>query len=72
MGFRDKGQDEAPPPAEISGRHTGVEYDTEVNKKSINMRVFAAMLNQRAESGWRLHTAFEQDGNTVCIFERPK
>lgn len=48
----------------------GLEYDTEVNKKGLNMRVFAGMLNDRAKNGWRLHTAFEQDGNTVCIFER--
>ena len=48
-----------------------VEYDTQVNKKSLNMSEFTLVLNDRARAGWRLHTAFEQDGNTVCIFERP-
>lgn len=47
-----------------------VEYVTDVNKGSVNMRTFTAMLNEKARAGWRLHTAYEQDGNTVCIFER--
>lgn len=46
------------------------EYDTEVNKRSLNMAVYAQRLNARARDGWRLHTAFEQGGNTVSIFER--
>ena len=48
------------------------EYDTEVNEKDLNMGAFARMLNNRAEDGWRLHSAFEKDGNTVTIFERPR
>jgi len=48
------------------------EYDTEVNEKDLNMRAFARTLNQRAEEGWRLHTAFEKDGNTITIYERER
>lgn len=48
------------------------EYDTDVNKKDVNMRSLGSMLNKRAADGWRLHTALEQGGNLVCIFEREK
>ncbi len=51
------------------GKDTGFRYETSVNKGSINMRSFEATLNDRAKAGWRLHTAFEQDGNTILIFE---
>lgn len=47
------------------------EYDAEVNKKSVNaLPGRATELNTRAKKGWRLHTAFEQDGNTITIYER--
>jgi hypothetical protein len=48
------------------------EYATEVNKGSINMTRFTAKLNDYARLGWRLHTALEQHGNTVVIFEHEK
>lgn len=59
----------APQPAAVSAGQR-FEYDAEVNKKSLNMGAYAAKLNARARQGWRLHTAFEQDGNTVSIYER--
>lgn len=48
------------------------EYDTTVNKGSLNMRSFGNDLNDRAKDGWRLHTVLEQEGNTICVFERQK
>jgi len=49
----------------------GFAYTTEVNKGSVNMRWLTGHLNEMAQQGWRLHTIFEQDRNTVIIFERP-
>jgi hypothetical protein len=46
------------------------EYVAEVNKGSVNMRWLTAFLTDRASKGWRLHTIFEQDKNTVIVFER--
>jgi len=49
----------------------GLAYTTEVNKGSVNMRWLTNHLNEMAQQGWRLHTIFEQDKNTVIVFERP-
>jgi hypothetical protein len=46
------------------------EYDTEVNKGSINMRSLASALNKRGAEGWRLAHAFQESGNTILIYER--
>lgn len=46
------------------------QYFTEVNKGSINMSTLTDRLNARYADGWRLHTMLEQNGNTVCVFER--
>ena len=46
------------------------EYDTEVNKGSINMGQLKDKLNKRGKDGWRLAHAFSQEANTVLIFER--
>ncbi len=46
------------------------EYDTEVNKGSINMGQLKDNLNRRGQDGWHLSPAFTQEGNTVLIFER--
>lgn len=51
-------------------RATRERYDAEVNKGSIRMGNLKRVLNQRWSEGWRLHTTFEQDGNTVMVFER--
>jgi hypothetical protein len=45
-------------------------YFTEVNKGSINMSTLSDKLNRRYAEGWRLHSIFEQNGNTVTVFER--
>jgi hypothetical protein len=42
---------------------------TEVNKGSINMRSWQAHLNDMHRRGYRLAHVFEQDGNTVQVFE---
>jgi hypothetical protein len=47
------------------------EYDAEVNKGSIRMQTLTSHLNDMSRQGWRLHSIFEQDKNTVMIFERP-
>ena len=45
-------------------------YDTQVNKGSLQMGILKNMLNNRWERGWRLHSIFEQNGNTIMVFER--
>lgn len=45
-------------------------YQAEVNKGSLNVGTFTATLNKRWEDGWRLDKVFEQNGNTVVIWER--
>lgn len=45
-------------------------YESEVNRGSLNMRTFTATLNSRWNGGWRLSHLFEQDGNTVMVWER--
>jgi hypothetical protein len=32
----------------------------------------ARKLNGMVSQGWRLHTIFEQHGDTVMVFERPE
>ncbi len=34
------------------------------------MRRLTAFLTDRARKGWRFHTIFEQDKNTVIVIER--
>lgn len=46
------------------------EYQTEVNKGSINMRTWTKDLSAKGAEGWRLAHVFEQAGNTVMVFER--
>jgi hypothetical protein len=46
------------------------QYTTEVNKGSVNMRSPTNHLNDMGRQGWRLHSIFEQDKNTVMVFER--
>lgn len=54
----------------MSSQAPGGAYHVEVNKKDLNVGKFTERLNQMAANGWRLHTAFEQSGNTVVIYER--
>lgn len=46
------------------------QYMTEVNKGGVNMSTLTDKLNARYDEGWRLHTIFEQNGNTLIVFER--
>lgn len=46
------------------------QYYAEVNKGSIRMQTLTAHLNDMGRQGWRLHSIFEQDKNTVIVFER--
>lgn len=46
------------------------QYLTEVNKGGVNMSTLTDKLNKRHEQGWRLHTIYEQGGNTVMVFEK--
>ncbi len=45
-------------------------YLCSVNKGSVNMAAWQQQLNEAWSNGYRLHTAFEQAGNTVQILER--
>jgi hypothetical protein len=47
----------------------GNHYEAEVNKGSINMRHFSAKASDRYSKGWRLAHLYEQDGNTVMVWE---
>jgi hypothetical protein len=47
----------------------GDHYMTEVNKGSINMGNWQTKLNGWYQRGYRLAHVFEQDGNTVQVFE---
>jgi len=47
----------------------GNHYMTEVNKGSIRMQTWQAHLNDMHRQGYRLAHVFEQDGNTVQVFE---
>ena len=44
-------------------------YVTEVNKGSLNMGRWQGRLNEMHQGGYRLAHVFEQDGNTVQVFE---
>jgi hypothetical protein len=46
------------------------EYTAEVHKGSVNMRSLTNHLNDTGRQNWRLHSIFEQDKNTVMVFER--
>ena len=44
-------------------------YLTEVNKGSIRMQTWQRHLNDMYARGYRLAHVFEQDGNTVQVYE---
>lgn len=46
-----------------------IHYLSEVNKGSINMAMWQGHLNQMYSKGYRLAQSFEQDGNTVQVYE---
>jgi hypothetical protein len=45
------------------------QYHAEVNTGSVNMQRLTDRLNSMGRQGWRLHSIFEQDKNTVIVFE---
>ena len=47
----------------------GGHYKTEVNKGSIRMQTWESHLNDMYRQGYRLSHVFEQDGNTVQVYE---
>jgi hypothetical protein len=48
----------------------GDHYDAEVNRGSLNVGAFTAKMNQRWRDGWRLAHVFEQDDDTVFVWEK--
>ena len=56
--------------AVTSGVTGGDQYLVEVNKNDLNVRAMTAHLNSKWKDGWRLAHVFEQNGNTVTVFER--
>jgi hypothetical protein len=44
-------------------------FQTEVNKGSIRMQTWQSHINGMYAKGYRLAHVFEQDGNTVQVFE---
>ena len=71
-------QDQRVARAEVGARAQAVrqevaanpKYHMEVNKNSMNMAFQTKRLNELWVEGWKLHTAFEQNGNSVFVFER--
>lgn len=53
----------------VMGRCPGRHYQTEVNKGSIRMQTWEGHLNEMYQGGYRLAHVFEQDGNTVQVYE---
>jgi len=49
---------------------SGDQYVTRVNKGRLDVERHTDFLNGAYERGFRLHTVFEQNGNTVMVFER--
>lgn len=48
----------------------GDQYVTRVNTGRLDVERNTAFLNDVFRKGFRLHTMFEQSGNTVMVFER--
>jgi hypothetical protein len=56
--------------AVVSACHdAGSHYLTEVNKGSIRMQAWQSHLNDMYRQGYRLSHVFEQDGNTIQVYE---
>ena len=52
------------------GKKDGPHYECEVNEGSINMRKFTDVANDRHANGYRMAHVFQQDGNTVVVWEK--
>lgn len=44
-------------------------YVTRVDKGSLSVARHTNFLNKAYDKGYKLHSIFEQDGNTVMVFE---
>lgn len=53
-----------------AGAEGGPHYEIEVNKGSTNVGAFERAANGRHANGYRMAHVYEQDGNTVCVWER--
>jgi hypothetical protein len=49
---------------------TGDQYVTRVNTGKLDVERHTDALNKAYMIGFRLHSVFEQNGNTVMVFER--
>lgn len=65
---RDAGPDSAA--AEAVAAVDTMQYQVEVNKRSLSVKALTKTLNGRWENGWRLAHILEQRGNTVLVFEK--
>ena len=45
-------------------------FDVVVNKNSLSVKMLGPTLAKRLQDGWTLAHIFEQDGNTVMVFQR--
>jgi hypothetical protein len=68
MGLMNRGDDGVAAGAAASAC-PGDHFVTEVNKGSINMRSWSKDLNDMYRKGYRLAHVFQQEGNTVQVFE---
>lgn len=57
------------PPATLPNGCTGEHYRTDVNRGYINMNRWQQHLEAMYRAGYRLTHVFEQNGNTVQVFE---
>ena len=48
----------------------GDQYVTRVNRGGLDVERHTDFLNKAYRTGFRLHSIFEQNGNTVMVFER--
>jgi hypothetical protein len=48
----------------------GAQYVTRVNRGGLDVERHTDYLNEAFRSGFALHSIFEQNGNTVMVFER--
>jgi len=53
-----------------SAWQAGDQYVTRVNKGRLDVERHTDMLNKAFVAGFALHSIFEQNGNTVMVFER--
>jgi hypothetical protein len=51
-------------------RDKGDQYVTRVDRGKLDVERHTDFLNDAYQGGFRLHSIFEQNGNTVMVFER--